>query len=61
MKKSNIYLLLAIIFLGVGIGNFFTYANLNTTIILINIGWILISGLYFYRFSKLRKVEKRNH
>ncbi len=54
------YLLAAIGFLGVGIANFFTYSNLTTTVILINLGWILVSGLYFYQFFKLRKTEEPN-
>jgi len=58
MKKSKIYLFAAIVFLGVGLANFFTYANLTTSVILINTAWIFISGLYFYKFYKLEKTEK---
>ncbi len=47
MKKTNMYLILAIGFFIIGIGNFYMDGFTSMPRILLNIGWLVIAGLYF--------------
>lgn len=54
-KQSKLYLFLAIGFLTLGMANFYMEGLTSTPRILINIGWLVIAGLYFFQYLKLRK------
>ena len=56
MNKKNLYLFLSIGFFLIGCGNFYLYED-TLWRNLINIGWIIIAGLYFVQFLKFRKQE----
>ena len=57
-RQSKLYLFLAIGFLILGMANFYMKGFTSTFSILLNIGWLVIGGLYFAQYLKFRKLPK---